>query len=101
MSWQPTTPAVVSNIRAVVAAFLGQLLALLAALVIGVSFPQVSHASQKVADVQARVEWAQLPSVVSWNSPPTRSTVSAHVAALECMAKSNDPECTAECVSMS
>jgi hypothetical protein len=93
------TPA--GKIRAAVAAFLGQLLALLAALMIGVSFPQVSHASLKVSDVQARVEWAQLPSVVSWNSPPTRSTISTHVAVLEGMSQSNEPECTAECVSMS
>ena len=86
-SRQPPTSAAVRNIRTAVAAFLGKLFALLTALVIGVSFPQVSHASIDVADVKSRVEWAQLPSVVSWNSPPTHSTVSTHQTVLESMAE--------------
>ncbi len=77
----------VRNIRTSVAVFLGKLFALLTALVISLSFPQVSHASIDVADIKSRVEWAQLPSVVSWNSPPRHSTVSTHLAVLESMAE--------------
>jgi len=98
-SRQPPTSAAVRNIRTAVAAFLGKLFALLTALVIGVSFPQVSHASIDVADVKSRVEWAQLPSVVSWNSPPTHSQSVG--AVLESMEVSMEPEFTAVYVCMS
>ena len=83
--------AVTGKIRTAVAAFLGKIFALLAAaLVIGsTSFPQVSYAST-ILDAK----WTSLPSVVSWNSPPTHSARGGDVP--EVMAENSNLESTAE-----
>ena len=91
----PTPPAaleaVTGKIRTAVAAFLGKIFALLAAaLVIGsTSFPQVSYAST-ILDAK----WTSLPSVVSWNSPPTHSARGGDVP--EVMAENSNLKSSAE-----